>query len=186
LTNRPNCSWQSGEPTNQPNRNEWACSDKQKALILKIVDENKLDKQEAEALANDMFQTPVKVLNKLQASGLIEQLLEKYAEKRAPAAEAIVRTRVEHGDDRCSRQSRLPVRRKFRSKTVFNEIIDKAIRAISPSHSPLTRRKTNSPFKNICEAWPYINFGPSLADTGAERDILAPCEPIFFGYFLFF
>jgi hypothetical protein len=59
----------------------WKCSDKQKTLILKIVEENKLDKNQVEALAQERFGTPVKALNKLQASGLIEELIEKYPSK---------------------------------------------------------------------------------------------------------
>jgi hypothetical protein len=59
----------------------WACSDKQKVLILKIVEENQLDKQEVESLALERFGQGVKELNRLEASGLIEELLEKYAEK---------------------------------------------------------------------------------------------------------
>jgi hypothetical protein len=61
----------------------WACSDKQRDLILKIVDEHNLDKQEIEVLAKERFNVPVKTLNKLQASGLIEELLEKYGPKKA-------------------------------------------------------------------------------------------------------
>ena len=64
------------------NSEDWACSDKQRDLILKIVDEHKLDKQEVEGLAKDMFQKPVKTLNKLEASGLIEELLEKFGPKK--------------------------------------------------------------------------------------------------------
>jgi len=60
------------------NGDQWACSDKQRDLILKIVDEHRLDKQEVEGLAKDMFQKPVKALNKLEASGLIEELLAKF------------------------------------------------------------------------------------------------------------
>ena len=66
----------------QVNNDQWACSEKQRDLILKIVEENKLDRQEVEALAKDMFNAPVKTLNKLQASGLIEELLAKYATKK--------------------------------------------------------------------------------------------------------
>jgi len=55
----------------------WNCSDKQRTLILKIVEESKLDKGEVEKLAQDRFGKGVKVLNKLEASGLIEELLEK-------------------------------------------------------------------------------------------------------------
>ena len=66
----------------EPNGDQWNCSDKQRDLILKIVDEHRLDKQEVEALAKDLFQKPVKALNKLEASGLIEELLEKYGPKK--------------------------------------------------------------------------------------------------------
>ena len=65
-------------PASPSNVEAWACSDKQRDLILKIVDEHKLDKQEVEGLAKDMFQKPVKALNKLEASGLIEELLNKF------------------------------------------------------------------------------------------------------------
>ena len=63
------------------NGDQWACSDKQRDLILKIVEEHQLDKQEIESLAKDRFNLPVKALNKLQASGLIEELLQKYQPK---------------------------------------------------------------------------------------------------------
>ena len=62
----------------QANGEQWACSVKQRDLILKIVDEHRLDKQEVEGLAKDMFQKPVKTLNKMEASGLIEELLAKF------------------------------------------------------------------------------------------------------------
>jgi hypothetical protein len=60
---------------------EWACSDKQKELILKIVNENDLDKQEIESLAQERFGKGVKELNRLEASGLIAELLEKHGTK---------------------------------------------------------------------------------------------------------
>lgn len=56
----------------------WKCSDKQKSLILKIVEEHQLDKNAVETLARERFNTPVKGLNKLQASGLIAELLEQH------------------------------------------------------------------------------------------------------------
>jgi len=64
------------------NGEAWACSDKQRELILKIVDEHRLDKNEVEDLAKDMFNTPVKVLNKMQASGLIEELLRLHGQTK--------------------------------------------------------------------------------------------------------
>jgi hypothetical protein len=66
----------------ESNGDQWACSDKQKELILKVVDEHRLDKQEVESLAKQMFNTPVKALNKMQASGLIEELLSKYGPQK--------------------------------------------------------------------------------------------------------
>src|SRR4051812_7840959 len=52
----------------------WSCSEKQKSLVLKIVDEHKIDKNEIEQLSQDRFSKSVKKLNKLEASGLIEEL----------------------------------------------------------------------------------------------------------------
>ena len=56
----------------------WACSNKQRELILKIVEENKLAKAQVEQLAIERFSKSVKALNKLEASGLIDELLEKH------------------------------------------------------------------------------------------------------------
>jgi hypothetical protein len=61
----------------RPDEEGWKCSDKQRDLILKIVEESKLDKSEVEKLAQDRFGQPVKKLNKLEASGLIEELIER-------------------------------------------------------------------------------------------------------------
>ena len=60
----------------------WACSEKQRDLILKIIDEHKLDKQVVGALALDRFGKGVKQLNKLEASGLIDELLEQTGQKK--------------------------------------------------------------------------------------------------------
>lgn len=60
---------------------QWACSDKQKNLILKIVNENNLDRREVDDLAQERFGVSVKELNRLQASGLIEEMLEKHGGK---------------------------------------------------------------------------------------------------------
>lgn len=62
---------------------QWSCSDKQKGLILKIVRENNLDKQGVDDLAQERFGIGVKELNRLQASGLIEEMLEKHGGKES-------------------------------------------------------------------------------------------------------
>lgn len=63
---------------NNGHSDAWKCSPKQKELILKIVDDHHLDKAEIESLAQDRFGKSVKALNKLEASGLIEELIEKH------------------------------------------------------------------------------------------------------------
>ena len=69
-------------PIHQHPGDHWVCSDKQKELILKLVEQHSLDKQEVEALAKEMFGLPVKTLNRLQASGLIEELLERHGKAK--------------------------------------------------------------------------------------------------------
>jgi len=46
------------------------------------VDEHKLDKNHVENLAQDRFGKGVKTLNKLEASGLIDELLEQTGQKK--------------------------------------------------------------------------------------------------------
>lgn len=58
---------------------QWKCSEKQQALILKIVAEHDLDKTVVDALAQERFGVGVRQLNKLQASSLIDELLETHS-----------------------------------------------------------------------------------------------------------
>ena len=60
------------------NGDGWHCSDKQKELILKLVEQHRIDKQDIEHLSREMFGSTVKDLNKLQASGLIDRILEEH------------------------------------------------------------------------------------------------------------
>ena len=76
-------SGSSGNGNSQTGDNAgWNCSPKQQSLIEKIVAESKLDKKEIEALAQERFGKGVKALNKLEASGLIEELLEKTGQNQ--------------------------------------------------------------------------------------------------------
>jgi len=72
-----------GNDRSQSNGNgAWQCSDKQRDLILKVIEQNKLDKADIEKLSRDRFDGKgVKQLNKLEASGLIDELLERVGEK---------------------------------------------------------------------------------------------------------
>jgi len=66
-------------------RNEtWTCSPKQRDLILKIVEEQRLDKSQVEKLAQDRFGKSVRSLNKLEASGLIEELMPRRNAAKRP------------------------------------------------------------------------------------------------------
>lgn len=62
----------------QPPGDHWTCSDKQKEFILKLVDKHSLDYAMVEAISKEMFGLPVKTLNRLQASGLIDQFLVRF------------------------------------------------------------------------------------------------------------
>ena len=56
------------------NGDQWSCSPKQKDLLLNVVSENNLGMEQVEQLAQDRFGKSVQTVNKLEASGLIEEL----------------------------------------------------------------------------------------------------------------
>ncbi|MDF3130374.1 hypothetical protein P0Y35_14300 [Kiritimatiellaeota bacterium B1221] len=58
-----------------PQEKAWNCSPKQKELILKLVDEQNLDRLEVDDRAQERFGKGVTQLNKLEASGLIDSLM---------------------------------------------------------------------------------------------------------------
>ena len=64
--------------TTGPLDGRWKCSDKQRDLILKIVNEHQLNKNSVEELAYARFGHGVRLLNKLEASGLIDELLANH------------------------------------------------------------------------------------------------------------
>ena len=71
-----------GQHKSEPETDAWKCSDKQRDLICKITDEHKLDKTKVDQLAQDRFGKGVKALNKLEASGLIDELLEQTGQSK--------------------------------------------------------------------------------------------------------
>ena len=66
-----------GHQQPRANGDSWNCTDGQRGFILRIISDNKMDKQEAEDLSIQLFGIGVKQLNKMQASQLIEDLLVK-------------------------------------------------------------------------------------------------------------
>ena len=63
----------------------WQCSPKQQELILRLIAENNLDKNDIEQLALQRFRKNVPQLNKLEASGLIDTILQQQLKDRAPS-----------------------------------------------------------------------------------------------------
>ncbi len=82
-TPRSNGNGHNGHGNGHTNGNEdrWACSNPQRDLILKITEEHRLDKNKVEQLAQDRFSKGVRQLNKLEASGLIDEMLEMTGQK---------------------------------------------------------------------------------------------------------
>jgi len=85
------------------NGEAWACSEKQQDLILKLVAEHNLDKGQIDDTSRDMFGAGVKDLNKLQASGLIDRIIEDNGGKpanRRPRTTAAPRRQYANGGAR--------------------------------------------------------------------------------------
>jgi hypothetical protein len=59
-----------------PASTAWKCSQKQRELIENLVAEHHLDKGAVERLAIERFGKGVRLLNKVEASGLIDELIE--------------------------------------------------------------------------------------------------------------
>lgn len=60
---------------------DWNCTEGQKGFIIRIVNESRLEKAEVEQMSQQLFNAGVKQLDRLQASQLIEELLEKTGKK---------------------------------------------------------------------------------------------------------
>jgi hypothetical protein len=73
---------QNGTGNGSNGNSAWKCSEKQKDLILKLMEDHNLKKNDLQSLANEMFAVDqVSSLNKLQASGLIDRLIEQHGGK---------------------------------------------------------------------------------------------------------
>jgi hypothetical protein len=67
---------------NTASSQEWKASDKQRDLILKVIAENGVDRSDVEALAFELFGTSsLPELNRLQASNLIDDMLNRWGKK---------------------------------------------------------------------------------------------------------
>lgn len=71
-----------GHANGSANDGGWRCTQKQSDLIQKIVRENGFEKSEVEQIALEMFGAGVRQLDRLQASGLIDELFERSGTPR--------------------------------------------------------------------------------------------------------
>lgn len=74
-------NWAANTNSNGNGKVRWSCSDKQKELISKLMAENDLELDTVEDIAQDRFGVGLRQLNKLQASGLIGELLDLCAKQ---------------------------------------------------------------------------------------------------------
>lgn len=65
----------------EPDHDGWSCSEKQEKFIRRIMEENNLTSTVIDDLAHQRFGRPAPRLNKMQASGLIDALLDQYGTK---------------------------------------------------------------------------------------------------------
>ena len=68
-------------PAPTRNGDQWNCTDGQRGFILRIIAESSLTRQDVEEMAQQLFGAGVTSLDKMQASQLIEELLEKTGKK---------------------------------------------------------------------------------------------------------
>ncbi len=81
-----NGHYRNGRSVTPAQSDAWQCSSKQQELILKLVQEQNLPKERVETLARERFGKGVRQLNKLEASGLIEELMENSSTRNTPSA----------------------------------------------------------------------------------------------------
>jgi hypothetical protein len=72
----------------------WRCSEKQRELIEDLLREKRIENSTVEEIAREMFGAGVKELNRLQASGLIDELLDRYGGGRRNGKQFYRRDRV--------------------------------------------------------------------------------------------
>ena len=81
-------------------QNGWQCSDKQREFIERIVRENGLDQAQVEQLSQELYGCGVKSLNRLGASGFIDELLERYGGRKRNGNRGGRREPAGNGHDR--------------------------------------------------------------------------------------
>jgi hypothetical protein len=81
-------------------RQPWNCSPKQRTLIEDLVRDNNLNLADIADLANKRFGKELGALNKLEASGLIDELLDTYGKRQQGAGRRQYQPRQTAGSGR--------------------------------------------------------------------------------------
>jgi hypothetical protein len=82
----PSANGHSNGSSRPPANAEWKCTTKQRELIENLVAEHHLEKTAVENLAVERFGKGVRQLNKVEASGLIDELLDTHGGQQRPAS----------------------------------------------------------------------------------------------------
>lgn len=61
---------------------QWNCSEKQEKLICDLLKEHRIQYEDIDSLACQMFDKPLVQLNKLEASGIIDELIRQYGKPK--------------------------------------------------------------------------------------------------------
>ncbi len=81
----PSANGHTNGASRPPASTAWKCTARQRELIESLVAEHHLEKNDVENLAIERFGKGVKNLNKLEASGLIDELLDTHGGQQRPA-----------------------------------------------------------------------------------------------------
>ncbi len=76
----PSVSSQRSAESPAPER--WNCSEKQEQLVLKLLKEHHIEFEDIEQLSCQMFDKNLMQLNKLEASGIIDELIRQYGKPK--------------------------------------------------------------------------------------------------------
>lgn len=70
------------DQTNGTDPQKWNCTEKQRGLILKILNQNNLPESAIEEVAQDLHGRPMSELGRLQVSSVISQVLDRWGKHK--------------------------------------------------------------------------------------------------------
>ena len=70
------------DQTNETDPEKWNCTEKQRGLILKILNQNNLPESAIEEVAQDLHGRPMSELGRLQVSSVISEVLDRWGKHK--------------------------------------------------------------------------------------------------------